>query len=90
MSLTSFSKPSDTDVLQKISEQDKTFSFVGKGSIHQNVNETLYIRTIKIKLNKEEVLKNVIYIKKGITWLFKKIETISVVSNPAMIKEKIE
>ncbi|MDH5412609.1 MAG: hypothetical protein OEW87_00600 [Flavobacteriaceae bacterium] len=90
MSLTSFSKPSDADVLQKLSEQDTTVSFVGKGSIHQNVSETLYIRTIKIKLNKEEVLKNVIYIKKGITWLFKKIETISVVSTATMIKEKIE
>ncbi|MGB5364454.1 MAG: hypothetical protein WBN17_14240 [Aureibaculum sp.] len=90
MSLTSFSKPSDTDVLQTISKQDNTVSFVGKGSIHQNVNETLYIRTVKIKINKEEVLKNVIYIKKGITWLFKKIETITVVSTPAMIKEKIE
>ena len=81
MSITSFSKPSDADVMQKIIEKESVISFVDKGSILQNVSETLYIRTVKVTLDKEEVLKKVIYIKKGITWLFKTIETITPINN---------
>jgi len=81
MSIISFSTPSDIDILQKVIEEDSIISFVDKGSILQNVSETLYIRTVKIKFDKEEVLKKVIYIKKGITWLFKAIETITPVNN---------
>jgi len=81
MSIISFSIPSDIDILQKVIEEDSIISFVDKGSILQNVSETLYIRTVKIKFDKEEVLKKVIYIKKGITWLFKAIETITPVNN---------
>ncbi len=81
MSITSFSKPSDIDILQKVVEEDSIISFVDKGSIFQNVSETLYIRTVKIKFDKEEVLKKVIYFKKGITWLFKTIETVTPVNN---------
>lgn len=68
-----FSKPSDNDVLKKIVETNHV-SFVGEGSVHQTTNETVYIRTVKVKVNKEEILQNVIYIKKGISWLFKKVE----------------
>jgi len=89
MSIASFSIPSDVDILQKIVNEDAIISFVGKGSIYQNVKETLYIRTVKIKLNKEEVLQNVIYIKKGIAWLFKTIETKAPVTNSAIEKEQL-
>tara|TARA_R110002073_G_scaffold279026_1_gene443055 strand:+ start:330679 stop:330909 length:231 start_codon:yes stop_codon:yes gene_type:complete len=74
MSLTSFSKPSDTDVLNKLIQKDEIITFVGEGSVHQNMKETVYVRTVKVKVNKEEILKNVIYIKKGITWLFNRID----------------
>lgn len=77
MSIISFSKPSDSEVLQRVGEQDQHVSFVGKGSIRQKVNETLYIRTVKVKKSKREVLKNVVYVKKGISWLFKAIENAS-------------
>ncbi len=87
MSIISFSKPSDADVLQKIIEKDNIISFVGKGRILQNVKETLYIRIVKIRFEKEEVLQKVIYAKKGITWLFKAIETLAPVSNSAIEKE---
>ena len=87
MSITSFSKPSDTDVLQRIVENGHVISFVDKGSILQNENETLYVRTVKIKIDKDEVLKKVIYIKKGITWFFKTIETITPLNN-LIIKEE--
>lgn len=76
MSITSFSTPSDTDVLQNVAEKDSIVSFVDKGSILQNMEETLYRRTVKIQFDKEEVLKEVIYTKKGITWFFKAVETI--------------
>jgi len=89
MSIASFSKPTDVEILQNIVEKDSIISFVGKGSIYQNVKETLYIRTIKISLNKKEVLQNVIYIKKGITWLFKTIETKAPVNNSAIEKEHL-
>lgn len=88
MSLISFSKPSDRDVLQKVVEKDNIICFVGKGSISQNIKETLYIRTVKVKLEKEEVLQKVIYAKKGITWLFKAIEILAPVNNPVMEKNK--
>jgi hypothetical protein len=88
MSLISFSKPSDADIIQKIIEKDNIISFVGKGSILQNIKETLYIRTVKVKLEKEEVLQKVIYAKKGITWLFKAIEILAPVNNSAMGKNK--
>lgn len=77
MSIISFSKPSDSEILQQVGENDQQVSFVGKGSVRQKVNETLYVRTVKIKINKREVFKNVIYVKKGISWLFKSIENSS-------------
>ena len=89
MSLASFSKPSDKDVLLNIVEADAIVSFMDKGSILQNIKETLYVRTIKIKRDKEEEVKKVIYTKKGITWLFKAIENITAFNNLAIEKEKL-
>jgi hypothetical protein len=89
MSLASFSKPSDKDVLLNIVEDDVIVSFLDKGSILQNIKETLYVRTIKIKRDKEEEIKKVIYTKKGITWLFKAIENITAFNNLAIEKEKL-
>lgn len=74
MSITSFSKPSDTDVLNKFIRKDQIISFVGEGSIYQNSEETTYVRIVKVKVNKEEIIKKVVYIKKGISWLFNRIE----------------
>jgi len=88
MSLASFSKPSDEDVLSNIAIKDENVNFVDKGSILQNIKETLYVRTFKIKNDKKEDLKKVIYVKKGITWLFKTIENITNVNSPTIEKEK--
>ncbi|RPD96489.1 hypothetical protein EGM88_08970 [Aureibaculum marinum] len=76
MSIASFSKPSDADVLQKMESNGKFLNFVGKGVVLQNMNETRYIRTIKIIVDQEEVLQNVVYVKLGINWFFKKTETV--------------
>lgn len=84
MSITSFSKPSDADILNTFVDQSSVIGFADKGSIHQKVNETLYIRTVKLMLNQEEVLKKVVFTKKGIAWLFKKIENITAINNHAM------
>ncbi len=78
MSITSFSKPSDTDILENIVGEEKVLSFVGEGSILQSTNETTYIRTIKVEANEKETLRNVIFIKKGITWFFKKFEEVTI------------
>ncbi len=78
MSITSFSKPSDTDILENISGEEKVLSFVGEGSILQSMNETTYIRTIKVRANEKESLRNVIYVKKGITWFFEKFEEVTI------------
>ena len=77
MSITSFSKPSDTDILMKLEENDSILSFVGKGCIHQSNSETIYIRTIKFTSDKNEILRNVIYTKKGVSWLFKQVEEVA-------------
>lgn len=77
MSLISFSKPSDTEVVNKVSKKNQFIEFVGKGSVLQNLDETTYVRTVKIKLQKREILKNVIFVKKGISWIFKSIENTS-------------
>lgn len=76
MSITSFSKPSDADVLKNMEVNGKFVEFVGKGVVLQNLDETRYIRTVKILVNQEEVLQNVVYVKSGINWLFKKTETV--------------
>ena len=89
MSLASFSKPSDTDVLLKIVETDAIVSFVDKGSILQNIKETLYVRTVKIKRDNEEGFKKITFTKKGITWLFKAVENITTINNFAIEKEKL-
>jgi hypothetical protein len=89
MSLASFSKPSDKDVLLNIVETDAIVSFMDKGSILQNIKETLYVRTVKIKRDKKEEVKKVIYTKKGITWLFKAIENITTFNNLSIEKEKL-
>ncbi len=78
MSITSFSKPSDNDIIKKVNGEEKVVSFVGEGSVLQSTNETIYIRTIKVEANEKEILRNVIYIKKGITWFFKKFEEVTV------------
>ncbi len=76
MSISSFTKPSDDEVLKKMLENDLAVSFVGDGSVYQSVNETLYSRTIKIKLKDQEIFQNVIYRKKGVSWEFKCTEKI--------------
>jgi hypothetical protein len=77
MSLISFSKPTDSEILKKIPKKNQFVDFVGEGSVLQNLNETVYIRTVRIKFNKQEILRNVIYVKKGISWIFKSIESAS-------------
>ena len=77
MSIISFSKPSDTEILNRISQKNQVIGFVGEGSLHQNLDETTYVRTVKLKLNKREILKNVVYVKKGISWMFKSMESTS-------------
>jgi hypothetical protein len=77
MSITLFSKPSDNDILKKIEGKNAILSFVGKGSIHQSNTETIYIRTIRFTSGKKETLRNVIFIKKGISWLFKNVEEVA-------------
>ncbi len=77
MSITSFSKPSDNDILKNVEDNGSVLSFVGKGSIHQSNSETIYIRTIKVISNEQEMLRNVIYTKKGISWFFKRIEEVA-------------
>jgi len=89
MSLASFSKPSDKDVLLNIVETDGIVSFMDKGCILQNIKETLYVRTVKIKRDKKEEVKKIIYTKKGITWLFKAIENITTFNNLSIEKEKL-
>ena len=81
MSITSFSKPSNADILLNIDAEDERITFIDKGLVLQNVNETRYVRKVKITSENEEIFKNVVYIKLGIHWCFKKIETIEVHSN---------
>lgn len=71
MSIADFTKPSDDDVLKKLVENDLLVSFIGNGNVYQKQNETLYYRTVKIKVKGEETLRNVIYVKKGVSWKFK-------------------
>ena len=77
MSLISFSKPSDTEILKNLSGNTENIAFVGDGSVLQNLNETIYVRTVKIKLQNQDILKNVIFVKKGISWIFKSIDSAS-------------
>jgi len=74
MSTLSFTRPSDDEVLRKLVENDLIVSFIGDGSFVQNIDETLYCRTIKVKLKDEESFHQVIYVKKGDSWKFKCIE----------------
>lgn len=74
MSLTSFSTPSDQDILNNAVEKSKVIGFVDKGKIYQNAEETTYVRLIKVLENKVEVIKKVTYSKRGISWLLKAIE----------------
>lgn len=77
MSLIYFSKPSDSEVLNRIPKKNQFISFVGEGSVLQNVDETRYVRTVRVKLKKVETVKNIIYVKKGISWIFESVENAS-------------
>ena len=77
MSLISFSKPSDAEIQDKVAKINNFIDFVGEGSLVQNLHETTYTRTVKIKSQRQEILKNVVYVKKGISWIFKSIENTS-------------
>jgi len=89
MSLISFSKPSDADILQRVVEKNTFVSFVDKGSVLQNVKETIYIRTVRIRDDKKEVLKKIIFVKKGIKWFFKTVEPIIPFNNSAIELKKL-
>ena len=83
MSLTSFSTPSDQDILENIIEKSTVIGFVDKGKIYQNIDETIYVRLIKVLEDKAEVIKKVTYSKRGISWLLKTIENYSLKNKSA-------
>ena len=86
MSITSFTKPSDSDVLPYLNENAKLIEFIGKGCMRQSANESLDIRKVRVQLGSDQILKNVIFVKKGVTWFFKSIETAEIVNDPCYYK----
>lgn len=71
MSISTFTKPSDDEVLKNLMINGLNASFIGNGFFYQNAVETLYSRTVKLKLNNKESLYKVVYIKEGVSWKFK-------------------
>ena len=66
--------PTEEEILGDMKENSNEITFVGAGSIYQNIQETLFIR--KIKFGSEEVLKKIIYKKEGMNWNLKAVEDI--------------
>ncbi len=75
MSIIKFSVPSDAKICKDIKRQIHEFNFVGNGSFYQNLKETLYIR--KLKFNKDNSERKVIYKKDGTDWLFGYMELVN-------------
>ncbi len=72
MSILNFYTPSDVKILKDIKNTSNSIKFIGSGSVCENIKETIYIRMIKF--NNEDIIKKVIYKRKGITWGFKSVE----------------
>lgn len=77
MTIIKFTTPSDKDIVNAIDAPEKSaIDFVGRGSIYQNLKETIYVRLIKFR--EEDLVKKVTYKKTGILWDFVSIEDTSV------------
>ncbi len=73
MTLISFIIPTDKDILKDLGLKSHAIKFIGKGSFIQNLNEIKFSRTFKHNFDKDNSLKQVIYLRKGLIWEFKKV-----------------
>ena len=73
MTLINFTTPSDKEIIEAIDiSTSDNIKFIGRGSVYQNLKETIYIRLIELKKNNS--IKKVIYKKQGMMWGFESIE----------------
>lgn len=75
MTIIKFTTPSDSEIINDIPKIEATINFIGNGSVYQSLKETTYERFIKIP--DENLVKKVIYKKKGVIWGFQSIEDVA-------------
>lgn len=73
MTLISFIIPTDKDILKDLDLKPHAIKFVGRGRFTQNLEEIKFSRTFKYNFDKDNSLKQAIYLRKGLIWEFKKV-----------------
>ena len=71
MTLLSFIIPTDKDILRDLNEDSRSIKFIGLGDFSQKIDEIKFSRIFKHRFDKENTLKQAIYLKEGLTWQFK-------------------
>jgi DNA polymerase/3'-5' exonuclease PolX len=75
MSIVNFAIPSDSKILEDLNNNLIEVKFIGSASVIQNIGETIFTRVIQF--NNDNVVKRVIYKKKGISWGFEALEVVN-------------
>ena len=78
MTIISFFIPTDKDILRDIKEDARSIKFIGEGSVNQRLDVTKFIRTFIFRFDANKDERQVIYIKKGLSW---QLETVEIVNN---------
>ncbi|NLP57039.1 hypothetical protein [Lutibacter sp. B1] len=75
MSIINFTIPSDASILKDINNVigERFIKFIGRGSVCQNIHETIYVRTFQ---GDDEILRKIVYQKKGTKWVYQTVEVI--------------
>lgn len=77
MTLVSFIIPTDKDILKDLNVESHAIKFIGKGSFIQNLNEIKFSRTFKYNFDKNNNLKQAIYLRNGLIWEFIKVISVT-------------
>lgn len=78
MTIISFFIPTDKDILRDIKEDTRTIKFIGEGSVKQRLDVTKFIRKFIYRFDANKVERQIVYIKKGLSWELECIEITSI------------
>ncbi|MDT0553607.1 MAG: hypothetical protein BM563_08540 [Bacteroidetes bacterium MedPE-SWsnd-G1] len=76
MTIISFFIPTDKDILRDIKEDTRTIKFIGEGSVKQKLDVTKFIRKFIYRFDAVKTVRQIVYIKKGLSWELESISAI--------------
>ena len=77
MTIISFFIPTDKDILRDIKEDARSIKFIGEGSVKQRLDVTKFIRTFIFRFDANKDQRQVVYLKKGLSWQFESVQNVN-------------